>query len=75
MKRIIMLKNKSFAPYKVGDNVFGLDKEKNIVHACHGVIKSVHTKDDGTPLYNVEFDHGTFLLGQYQLTTNLDDLD
>ena len=60
--------------YKVGEQVWGLDEEKNIVHHCLGTIEKIHTRADGISIYFVRFEHGSFLLAEHQLTNNINNL-
>ena len=52
---------------KINDTVWGVD-EKNIVNNCYVIIKNIYTLNNGTSIYLVKFDHGSFLLKENQIT-------
>ena len=65
-------------PFKVGDTVIGNDPEYNIVHNCVGIVTRVTTtyqteedydnKEHPEITYVCDFDGGTYLLKEHQIT-------
>ena len=60
--------------YSVGDMVFGIDEEFDIIHRCQGQIKRISKNRDGEEIYLVQFEHrGHFILKKEQITKNIID--
>lgn len=58
--------------YCVGDMVFGIDEEFDIIHRCQGRIKRIAENKNGEEIYLVQFQHrGQFILTKEQITKNI----